>query len=614
MSSQAVVQAQQKTAVTSSNKGNILQRAAVVPEITAVHSGILQRCSGGVECAECRQKRLEREGMLQRAAVNAAPVNENGGGVPPVVHEVLGSSGQALDTATREFMEPRFGFDFSGVRVHTGEPPAIQTKLTMSRPGDTYEQEAEQVSETIMRMPTLYTREARLQLPEEMTILQAREYPNHILESTPVVQTYSPDLQDEGYPLPQPVRAFFEPRFGYNFSHVRVHTDERAAELADAVHAQAFTLGRNIVFGVGQYKPETSEGKTLLAHELTHVVQQGNTPANGVKHAHAAPGIQRRLIAFGTLADVNALLTLIGPRAGLTLTVNVMNNQVQITAILPGVPPSPALRTQLTTIINHATQHAEVVVSRGQAAIRIGGFPQPADLTVTKVQRIDIDDMLAIEAGAPGSGVAKAAHEIEENFRAHGMPVVAGTERFHAAHQQAIRQESAVASQLVMPGHRVADAEVMISPTTTTVVQDFESYYLVFTSSTNAGTRSQDIIGAHRAPRLPVSAHTIAGFTSSAVPPTGPATIAAAAASILANPTSTVLVEGFTDSTGSAAGNVTISRHRAEHVRDALVAAGVGPGRIHVEGRGAILGPTNATPVGRSANRRVDITVTRPGP
>ncbi|GAC1341942.1 MAG: hypothetical protein NVSMB27_00210 [Ktedonobacteraceae bacterium] len=161
---QAVVQAQQKTAVTSSNKGNIVQRAATVPEITSIHGGILQRCSGGVECEECRQKRLEREGTLQRAAVN-----KNGSGVPPIVHEVLGSSGQALDTATRGFMEPRFGYDFSGVRVHTGN---------------------------------------------------------------------------------------------------------RAAESARAVNAVAYTVGRDVVFGEGKYAPETSEGKRLMAHELTHVVQQ----------------------------------------------------------------------------------------------------------------------------------------------------------------------------------------------------------------------------------------------------------------------------------------------------------------------------------------------------
>ncbi len=67
-----------------------------------------------------------------------------------------------------------------------------------------------------------------------------------------------------------------EPRFGFDFSQVRIHTDERAAETARGVNALAYTVGRNVVFEVGQYKPGTSEGRRLLAHELTHVIQQNN--------------------------------------------------------------------------------------------------------------------------------------------------------------------------------------------------------------------------------------------------------------------------------------------------------------------------------------------------
>jgi hypothetical protein len=174
---QEAVQAQQKIAEASSTKGSILQRAAVIPAITPVHSGMLQRCSGGVECAECREKRLENEGMMQRAAVSASPRNENG--VPPIVHEVLSSPGQSLDAGTRAFMEPHFGHDFS---------------------------------------------------------------------------------------------------------QVRVHTDARAAESARAVNALAYTVGRDVVFGTGQFMPETMTGKRLLAHELTHVVQQGTNYSHHVQH------------------------------------------------------------------------------------------------------------------------------------------------------------------------------------------------------------------------------------------------------------------------------------------------------------------------------------------
>src|SRR5262249_28503828 len=148
------------------------------------------------------------------------------------------------------------------------------------------------------------------------------------------------------------------------------------------------------------------------------------------------------------------LLGLIGPPAGLTLNLNVATNQTRISATAPGAPTSPALRTLLTNIINHATQHAEVIIARGQPQVQVGAFPQPSDMTVTRVQQIDIDDILAIEAGAAGNGVAKAAHEIQENFQAHGVKPVAGTDRFPAAHTSGVRAESDVAEQVVGPGRR----------------------------------------------------------------------------------------------------------------------------------------------------------------
>ena len=81
-------------------------------------------------------------------------------------------------------------------------------------------------------------------------------------------------LNSPGRPLDAETRAYFEPRLGHDFSQVRVHTDDRAAESADAVNAHAYTVGPQLVFGAGQFAPHTSAGRHLLAHELTHVVQQ----------------------------------------------------------------------------------------------------------------------------------------------------------------------------------------------------------------------------------------------------------------------------------------------------------------------------------------------------
>src|SRR5262249_18996496 len=78
-----------------------------------------------------------------------------------------------------------------------------------------------------------------------------------------------------GRPLDPATRVFMETRLGRDFSRVRVHTDSRAAESAQAINALAYTFGNNVVFKEGQYAPETENGKRILAHELAHVAQQG---------------------------------------------------------------------------------------------------------------------------------------------------------------------------------------------------------------------------------------------------------------------------------------------------------------------------------------------------
>lgn len=96
-------------------------------------------------------------------------------------------------------------------------------------------------------------------------------------------------LRSPGQPLDSNTRAFFEPRFGHDFSNVRVHTDGKAAESAQAVSAHAYTAGRDVVFGHGQYSPSTAEGRKLLGHELTHVVQQGFRDARNDERTEIGP-------------------------------------------------------------------------------------------------------------------------------------------------------------------------------------------------------------------------------------------------------------------------------------------------------------------------------------
>lgn len=97
------------------------------------------------------------------------------------------------------------------------------------------------------------------------------------------------ELRSSGHPLDDATRAFFEPRFHADLSRVRLHTGPRAAESAHAVHAQAYTVGSDIVFNKGMYAPSTAAGQQLLAHELTHVVQQQGRPSHALRRQAVKP-------------------------------------------------------------------------------------------------------------------------------------------------------------------------------------------------------------------------------------------------------------------------------------------------------------------------------------
>lgn len=110
---------------------------------------------------------------------------------------------------------------------------------------------------------------------ERYRALQRKATNDH--EPTEVPPIVYDVLRSPGQPLDAASRAFFEPRFGHDFSGVRVHTDAKAAESARAVTALAYTVERDVVFGSGRYAPGTEAGRRLLGHELAHIVQQAGT-------------------------------------------------------------------------------------------------------------------------------------------------------------------------------------------------------------------------------------------------------------------------------------------------------------------------------------------------
>ena len=162
----------------------------------------------------------------------------------------------------------------------------IQASLKVNAPGDKYEQEAERTADHVMSAPdSAVQRESYAcgrsadpdglgdQCQQEQMSQQTDDVQRQDSGATPT-PAVGQTLCQPGRPLDGATRNFMESRFGQDFGQVRVHADGPAADSAEAVNSRAYTHGRDIVFNNGQYRPHTAGGRQLLAHELTHVVQQ----------------------------------------------------------------------------------------------------------------------------------------------------------------------------------------------------------------------------------------------------------------------------------------------------------------------------------------------------
>ena len=146
----------------------------------------------------------------------------------------------------------------------------LQAKLKVNEPGDIYEQEADRVADQVMATPA---HQAASGAPPGIQRFSGQ--PTGQTETAPASVDHA--LAGPGRPLEPALRQDMEQRFGYDFSRVRVHSGIAAEQAARDVNAHAYTVGHDIVFGAGRFVPGTYEGRLLLAHELTHVVQQSGS-------------------------------------------------------------------------------------------------------------------------------------------------------------------------------------------------------------------------------------------------------------------------------------------------------------------------------------------------
>jgi hypothetical protein len=219
----------------------------------------------------------------------------------------------------------------------------LQTAAKVSSPRDPAEQEAESTSKKIMRMAVPESSIASVKTSGGDVFRQVKQeekdkklqpklqspYLTRFADSgvfaqrredtlqrkaegqAPIAPKVSADIQASmatGTALPVGVRRFMEPRFRADFGQVKIHTGDKSAKLNRQLNAKAFTVGNQIFFGKDQFKPESQEGQGLIAHELTHTIQQGGSVQRSVEpvvHAHSEPHVQR---LFGIDTDPRAYL------------------------------------------------------------------------------------------------------------------------------------------------------------------------------------------------------------------------------------------------------------------------------------------------------------------
>jgi len=242
---------------------------------------------------------------------------------------------------TRPFFAGEGGERFFAPVKQTA-PSSVQAKLNVNKPGDKYEQEADSTAEKVMRMPAVGSKGITPSSAEDKKIQRKEtgateneersETGNRDsgISATSETESAIRSKTTGGEPLPGDTRNFMEPRFGNDFSNVRIHTDSGSAQLNNQLNARAFTYQNHIFFGQNQFEPQSPQGKHLLAHELTHVVQQGASkplkPQSTHQTDNAVETLQSKPSQTGSPAIQRGILDVVSAGAG--AVANVFNRIV----------------------------------------------------------------------------------------------------------------------------------------------------------------------------------------------------------------------------------------------------------------------------------------------
>ena len=219
----------------------------------------------------------QKTNRSRRASKRAAPEQTSQRAVETIASRLAADAGLLEDTSQ---VTPRHIRALQRTVGNQATTRFIQAKLRVGPTDNRHEREAGRVAAKVVRAPAPTPPTTRREREdEEEEAMRTQSASDGGFEVSRDVERRLASQKGQGRPLPESTRTFMESRFGFQFDDVKVHTDTEAAKLNRDLRAKAFTQGQDIYFGARQFTPKSDGGKHLLAHELTHVVQQKGAPA-----------------------------------------------------------------------------------------------------------------------------------------------------------------------------------------------------------------------------------------------------------------------------------------------------------------------------------------------
>ncbi len=517
-------------------------------------------------------------------------------------------------------------------------PPVVQARLTVNQPGDRYEREADAVADRVVSMRAAAPLPASVgliapSLQRKCSACEESDKHNKSLlrkAQAGAGTTVSPGLvsqlaagQAGGTPLAGGTRSFMERAFSSDFAGVRVHQDATAAAMSRQIGARAFTHGSHIYFNQGQYQPHTSQGAHLLAHELTHTLQQ------------AGPDVQRQVAepAQPTLRPAGDSVRQ-SPGGGVAVQHGTLTWQLRFVGD-PGSVSSDGVSEltigQATDVDMSATftlsgtgLNCPTITFIQIVRPATGGIPDTAHLLFTRdasgfsVDNLSGDTEPYYGAGpqATGPGLGREAGRVDVVGGTAGRGNVA---TFH---------DTPVRNALSIPPGQLLVREFELAVTCVETGELFGSIRWGYTKDrsgaiTLTGAQTTDVrmsgpFSTVEATRQAFYAgffqHSLSGFGrgSARLQSSHRSTLAGVVAGTNAPGTiRRIVLVGSNDFSGGPEANAGLSLERANAVKNELVSLGIDPAKIAVEGHGSTARVANTPGQPVAANRRVDMHMDR---